>query len=36
MAKKSPLLPSDSTDWATEAVPKVIRTNVPIIQAIIK
>ena len=29
MAKKSPLLPRESTDWATEAFPNRIRINVP-------
>ena len=31
--KKSPLLPRDKTDWATEALPKVIRIKVPALKS---
>ena len=33
--KKSPLLPRDKTDWATEALPKVIRIKVPTLKSIL-
>ena len=31
--KKSPLFPRDKTDWATEALPKVIRIKVPTLKS---